>query len=57
LVWFEMHETMEAAIGREKAIKNWPRKWKLELIEKDNPRRRDLAEELGFDPLPPSPRT
>ena len=34
LVWFEKHETMENAIVREKAIKEWKRKWKLELIEK-----------------------
>lgn len=37
LVWFEQHTTMEAAIAREKAIKGWMRKWKLELIEKQNP--------------------
>ena len=52
LVWFEVHETMESAILREKQIKNWRRRWKLELIEKDNPRWRDLAEDFGFDPLP-----
>jgi putative endonuclease len=28
LVWFEMHETMDAAIAREKSIKRWPRAWK-----------------------------
>lgn len=32
LVWFEMHETMESAILREKQIKNWKRKWKLALF-------------------------
>jgi putative endonuclease len=37
LVWFEMHETMESAIGREKAIKEWQRAWKLALIEAKNP--------------------
>tara|TARA_R110000772_G_scaffold35991_40_gene86431 strand:- start:337 stop:615 length:279 start_codon:yes stop_codon:yes gene_type:complete len=51
LVWFEMHETMETAILREKQIKNWKRKWKLALLEEDNPTWRDLAEDLGFDPL------
>jgi putative endonuclease len=55
LVWFEMHDTMETAIAREKQIKNWKRIWKLELIEKDNPHWRDLAEELGFDPHPQTP--
>ena len=51
LVWFEVHETMESAIRREKQIKNWKRSWKLALFEGDNPTWRDLAEDLGFDPL------
>jgi len=42
LVWFERHETMESAIMREKAIKEWQRLWKIELIEKSNPQWRDL---------------
>jgi putative endonuclease len=52
LVWFEMHETMDAAIVREKRIKRWPRAWKYDLIADVNPTWRDLAEGLGFDPLP-----
>ena len=51
LVWFEQHGTMELAIQREKRIKKWIRAWKLSLIEKDNPEWRDLAFELGFEPL------
>lgn len=51
LVWFEVHETMESAIGREKRIKNWRREWKLALIEATNPTWRDLAEDFGFAPL------
>jgi putative endonuclease len=47
LVWFELHETMESAIRREKAIKEWKRQWKLELIEKQNPEWRDLYEDLA----------
>ena len=54
LVWFEMHETMETAILREKQLKAWRRAWKLELIEADNPRWRDLAEDFGFPPVPSS---
>ncbi len=46
LVWFEPHETMEAAITREKQIKEWKRAWKLELIEADNPEWCDLYEEI-----------
>lgn len=50
LVWFEMHESMEAAILREKRIKRWPRAWKYDLIHEANPPWRDLAEDFGFDP-------
>jgi putative endonuclease len=46
LVYFEQHETMEAAIAREKQIKKWERAWKVRLIEKDNPEWRDLYDEL-----------
>ncbi len=46
LVWFEAHETMLSAIAREKAIKEWQRAWKLELIEKSNPDWADLYETL-----------
>jgi putative endonuclease len=42
LVWYEAHETMESAIAREKALKSWRRKWKLDLIESANPAWRDL---------------
>ncbi|QDH70508.1 GIY-YIG nuclease family protein [Marilutibacter alkalisoli] len=42
LVWYEMHPTMQSAITREKAIKEWRRAWKLELIENTNPEWRDL---------------
>ena len=46
LVWYELHDTMENAILREKALKEWRRKWKLELIERDNPGWKDLYETL-----------
>ena len=46
LVWYEMHETAESAITREKQIKKWNRKWKLDLIEARNPLWKDLYEEL-----------
>jgi putative endonuclease len=42
LVWYELHETMESAISREKTLKKWERIWKLELIEKMNPEWTDL---------------
>jgi putative endonuclease len=46
LVWYERHETMESAIAREKAIKEWKRVWKLEMIERINPDWRDLCQDL-----------
>jgi putative endonuclease len=42
LVWFEAHESVEAAISREKQIKEWKREWKFNLIERDNPHWIDL---------------
>ena len=46
LVWYENHMTAESAITREKQIKKWNRKWKLELIEKHNPEWKDLYKSL-----------
>jgi len=46
LVWFEIHETMESAIVREKQIKEWKRAWKLKLIESANPDWEDLYQRI-----------
>ena len=46
LVHYEEHATMPLAIQREKNIKHWVRKWKIELIEKSNPDWNDLWEEI-----------
>ena len=46
LVWYEQHDLMEPAILREKAIKEWKRVWKLELIETSNPAWRDLYSDI-----------
>ncbi len=46
LVWYEEFAWMIDAIKREKAIKSWPRKWKIAMIEKDNPEWRDLYSHL-----------
>jgi len=46
LVWYEVHETMESAIQREKAIKEWQRAWKLNLIEQVNPDWTDLYDSV-----------
>ncbi|MDZ4112220.1 MAG: GIY-YIG nuclease family protein, partial [Brevundimonas sp.] len=37
LVWFEVHETRQAAFRRERQIKEWKRGWKLEFSERQNP--------------------
>ena len=47
LVWFEAHETLEAAFRREKQIKEWRRSWKISLIEENNPRWIDLYQTLS----------
>jgi putative endonuclease len=46
LVWFEARESREAALKREKQIKEWRRAWKRELIEVDNPHWVDLSSTL-----------
>jgi len=46
LVYFEECEDFDSARQREKRIKEWKRKWKIELIEKENPEWRDLYEEI-----------
>jgi len=46
LVWYEQHYLMSDAIKREKQIKRWLRKWKLEMIERENPTWRDLFLDL-----------
>jgi putative endonuclease len=47
LVWYETYDLVTDAIQRETSIKRWPRRWKLALIEKENPERNDLYETLG----------
>ena len=46
LVYYELHETMETAIMREKNIKKWKRQWKIDLIEKNNQEWEDLYNEI-----------
>jgi putative endonuclease len=46
LVYYEHSDSKEGALLREKQIKEWHRKWKLELIEKTNPDWKDLYDDL-----------
>jgi putative endonuclease len=42
LMYYEFFHDVKDALRREKQLKNWKRKWKLALIEKENPDWRDL---------------
>jgi putative endonuclease len=46
LVYFEEYQSVEEAIKQEKRLKEWKRKWKIELIEKKNPMWNDLFYQL-----------
>jgi putative endonuclease len=46
LVYFEQHDTIAAALQREKNIKHWSREWKIGLIVAGNPEWRDLYDEI-----------
>ncbi|MBL4759295.1 MAG: GIY-YIG nuclease family protein [Mariprofundaceae bacterium] len=46
LVYYEQYEAMDAAITREKQLKNWNRAWKINLIEQNNPNWRDLWQSI-----------
>lgn len=46
LVYYEQTPDVYSAIEREKRLKKWNRKWKIKLIEKFNPKWKDLYEEV-----------
>ena len=46
LVYYETGGDYEGALQREKQIKEWKRRWKIELIERVNPGWRDLYEDI-----------
>ncbi len=46
LVYYESTNDVRVALEREKKLKNWNRKWKIDLIVKENPEWRDLYEEI-----------
>lgn len=46
LMHFEAFEDPENAIKRQKNIKGWPRRWKIALIDAENPLWVDLWEEI-----------
>ena len=46
LIHYEVFDHPQDAIIREKQLKKWNRKWKLELIERQNPKWEDLYSTL-----------
>ena len=46
LVWFQEFADVREAIQREKTMKEWPRAWKVNLIERENPHWEDLYPSL-----------
>jgi putative endonuclease len=46
LVYYEIHQNIIEAARRERRLKNWCRKWKLNIIEQLNPSWRDLYDEI-----------
>ena len=46
LVYYEIHDNIQAAAQRERLMKKWKRLWKIELVEKQNPHWLDLYDDL-----------
>ena len=46
LVYYEVADSIDAAILREKQMKKWRRAWKVRRILETNPEWRDLFEEI-----------
>ena len=43
LVYYELTDSIETAINREKQLKRWHREWKINLIKEMNPEFKDLS--------------
>ncbi len=43
LVYYELTDSVEAALNREKQLKRWHRDWKINLIKEMNPQFKDLS--------------
>lgn len=46
LLYYEIFDDIIEAIEREKQLKNWHRRWKLNLIKSKNPNFKDLYSEI-----------
>ena len=47
LVWYERYDLIVDAIAKEKTMKGWPRQWKINTIERENPNWDELI--LDYD--------
>ena len=47
LVYYELTDSVETALNREKQLKRWHRDWKINLIKEMNPRFKDLSIDLA----------
>ncbi len=43
LVYYELTDSVETALNREKQLKRWHRDWKINLIKEMNPEFKDLS--------------
>ena len=43
LVYYELTNSVDTALNREKQLKRWHREWKLNLIKEMNPEFKDLS--------------
>lgn len=46
LIYYEMTNSIESDIIREKQLKKWKRDWKIKMIEEQNPKWNDLYDEI-----------
>ena len=57
LIYYEEFQFIQHAIAREKQLKHWSRKKKLELVRRENPRFLDIAENWGATLILPNQST
>ena len=46
LVYYEITDSVDSALNREKQLKRWHRDWKINLIKEKNPDFKDLYNEI-----------
>jgi putative endonuclease len=56
LVWFTYFDDIDAAHQRERTMKEWPRAWKINVIERENPNWNDLWNSISIKSEDARPR-